>query len=333
MIRTQQVVLRRFASYSRRKSVHGSALDADAGRHISQLLAAPRISAFSTTSGSRIDVSSGGVQDNPYESAIAELPEGAQIHFDFFGEPVTFFGIDSKDDISTVVASLDVFEIGVATKGKAFTGGGEEHGMNIQAAHSAALAWLELLRHASLLNQGPKCAPMIAYVATAPMLAQTGVGYLKYIDSLLSQVNSGVDGLPPIQMFDLAKTAVAAKDNEFLNPREKSHLLALDCMLRQDHKRALIVLLRLLEICPGDGVALSIALDLAHTVGDPHAALRYVLYCVRRLNILFHFFGALIAFVIHPRRSERLDLWRHTGTNGGVVSFGQASLVSIRPLH
>ena len=237
-------------------------------------------------------------QQDPYQQALAALPKGGQIHLDFFGEPVTFFNFTGKD-ISNVVAALDVFEIGIATKGKAFTGGGEEDGLNVQAAHSAAMAWSELLRHASILNnQQPSyglddnddtadtqitaTAPMLSYVATAPLLAQTGVGYLKYIDSLLEQVESGVDELAnsKIQMFTLASDAAKMKGNKYLNPREKAHLQALDCMLNHDHKRAMLVLVKHLEICPGDGLALSIVLDLAHTVGDPNAALRYILFSV-----------------------------------------------------
>jgi hypothetical protein len=213
---------------------------------------------------------------NSYEQALSELPEGAQIHLDFFGEPVTFFGVSGKDKIPNAVASLDGFVIGAASKGKSFHGGGEEEGLAIQSAHSAAMAWSELLRHASIWNSRPsaKSAPMLAYVAVAPMLAQTGVGYIKYVDHLLAQVESGVEGLPPIQMFSLAEKAAAMKDHEHLNPREKAHLRALDCMLRQDHKRAMMILLKHLQSCPGDGFALSIVMDLAHTVGDTAAALR-----------------------------------------------------------
>ena len=148
---------------------------------------------------------------NSYEKAISELPDGAQIHLDFFGEPVTFQGISRADKIPNAVASLDGFIIGVASKGKAFTGGGEEEGLGVQAAHSAALAWAELLRHASVWNRTGKTAPMLSYVAVAPLLAQTGVGYLEYIDNLLGQVESGVEGLPPIQMLKLAEEAAKMK--------------------------------------------------------------------------------------------------------------------------
>jgi hypothetical protein len=57
-----------------------------------------------------------------FEQAISELPKGAQIHLDFFGEPVTFFGVSGEDKIQNAVASLDRFVIGIASKGKAFTG-------------------------------------------------------------------------------------------------------------------------------------------------------------------------------------------------------------------
>lgn len=115
---------------------------------------------------------------------------------------------------------------------------------------------------------------MLGYIAVAPMLAQTGVSYINYIDHLLSQVPSGVDGVPALQMLPLARKAAESKENEALNQREKNHLLALDCMLGHDHKRALMILLRHLNMCPGDGLALSLVMDLAHTVGDKDAAFR-----------------------------------------------------------
>ena len=217
---------------------------------------------------------------DPYEQALLDLPEGAQLHLDFFGEPVTFFGVTSSSSpgdksITNAVASLDGFVIGIATKGKAFTGGGEEEGIFVQGAHSAALAWAELIRHAASWNTWPgRSAPMLAYVAVAPLLVQTGVGYMNYVDHLLSKVSSGVDGLPPIQLLALAQKAALQKDDKYLNSRERSHLQVLDCLLRHDHKRALVILLRHLQKCPGDGLALSLAMDLSHTVGDSAAALR-----------------------------------------------------------
>lgn len=184
---------------------------------------------------------------DPYEQALAELPDGAQLHLDFFGEPVTFFGVSSSsssssgdnNSITTAVASLDGFVIGVASKGKSFTGGGEEEGIFVQGAHSAALAWSELIRHAALWNtptRPGRSAPMLTYVAVAPMLVQTGVGYMKYVDHLLSKVESGVERLPPIQLSALAHKAAFQKDDEHLNPRERTHLQVLDCLLRHDHR-------------------------------------------------------------------------------------------------
>lgn len=231
----------------------------------------PKRVAFSSNHSSNLSQNS---LQNSYEKVIADLPDGAQIHLDFFGEPVTFFGVSKTDKIPTAVASLDGFIIGAASKGKAFTGGGEEEGLSVQSAHSAALAWAELLRHASIWNRGSKSCPMLCYVAVAPMLAQTGVAYVKYIDQLLAQVDSGVEGIPPIQLLEMSKLAASMKDHENLNPRERAHLKALACMLQHDHKRALMIFMRHLQSCPGDGFALSMAIDLAHTVGDSDAALR-----------------------------------------------------------
>eukprot|EP00980_Cylindrotheca_fusiformis_P009122 scaffold1984_cov99-Cylindrotheca_fusiformis.AAC.7 len=89
-----------------------------------------------------------------------------------------------------------------------------------------------------------------------------------------SSVPSGVDGLPSIQMMTLARTAAKDRENENLNQREKSHLKALNFLLSHDYNRALAVLTRHLQSCPGDGLALSLVMDLAHTVGDKDAAFR-----------------------------------------------------------
>lgn len=57
-----------------------------------------------------------------YEQAIQNLPQDAKIHLDFFGEPISFFGVENETNIENTVAALDRFEIGLVTKGKAFTG-------------------------------------------------------------------------------------------------------------------------------------------------------------------------------------------------------------------
>jgi hypothetical protein len=232
---------------------------------------------------------------NPYDDALARLPDGAQLHLDFFGEPVTFLGADRpsvvshrqhKDTLSSAIASLDGFLVGIASKGKSFTGGGEEYGLSTQAAHSAALAWSDLLRYAALWNEYPsdpinadkrRQAPMLVHVALAPLLAQTGVAYLHHLDQVLKQVDSGIESsdgqLKHISIWNLAHQAAAMHNHEDLQPRERAHLQALDCMLRHDHRRAMLVLQRHLQMCPGDALALSLVLDLSHTVGNPKAAL------------------------------------------------------------
>jgi len=237
---------------------------------------------------------------NPYDDALAMLPDGAQIHLDFFGEPITFLGANRpsdlsqrqhKDTLTSAVASLDGFLVGVGSKGKSFTGGGEEEGVSVQAAHSAALAWSDLLRYAALWNEDTSTskkdeaanattvrqAPMLVHVAVAPLLAQTGVAYFHHLDQVLKQVDSGIetsDGrLKHISIWDLAHQAATMHDHEDLQPRERAHLQALDCLLRQDHRRGMLVLQRHLQMCPGDALALSLILDLAHTVGNPKVAL------------------------------------------------------------
>ena len=221
------------------------------------------------------------VQD-PLEKALADLPDGAQIHLDFFGEPVTFLGDESgsSKDIAPAVASLDGFLIGVVSKGKAFTGGGEEMGINAQAYHSAALAWSELIRHAAVWNNsgpnGGRC-PMLIHAAVSPVLAKSGAAYLHHLDQILQHVDSGVEDLTePISLLALAEKAIENLNDEQppLTSREVTHLTALKCLLRNDHERAMMVLYRHLIVCPGDALALSLLLDVSQTLGDSKVALR-----------------------------------------------------------
>jgi hypothetical protein len=239
------------------------------------------------------------IQD-PLERALSELPKGAQIHLDFFGEPVTFLGDDGKNsskDITPAVASLDGFLIGIVSKGKAFTGGGEEMGINAQAYHSAALAWSELIRHAAVWNDygsssnsttDASCrCPMLIHAAVAPILAQSGAAYVHHLDQILQHVDSGVEGMEePVSLLTLAEKAVAnlndnngyntdpTAERSSLTSREVTHLTALKCLLRNDHRRAMMVLYRHVMVCPGDALALSLLLDVCHTLGDSQVALR-----------------------------------------------------------
>lgn len=229
------------------------------------------------------------VQD-PLERALADLPKGAQIHLDFFGEPVTFLQDDestASNDITTAVASLDGFMIGIVSKGKAFTGGGEEMGINARAYHSAALAWSELIRHAAVSNNTGCVCPMLIHAAVAPVLAQSGAAYVHHLDRLLQHVDSGVEGLPdPVSLLSLAEKAVERLNEDdgrsfdqiakasSLTTREVTHLTALKCLLRNDHRRAMMILYRHVMVCPGDALALSLLLDVCHTLGDSQVALR-----------------------------------------------------------
>jgi hypothetical protein len=96
--------------------------------------------------------------------------------------------------------------IGVASKGKAFTGGGEEDGVSVQSAHSAALAWAaEPLRNAAIWNKNNNtsnkptaaevpAALMLIHVAVAPVLTQTWMAYLHHLDGFLRQVDVHISG-------------------------------------------------------------------------------------------------------------------------------------------
>jgi hypothetical protein len=119
-------------------------------------------------------------------------------------------------------------------------------------------------------------APMLVVAAVGPLLAQTGLGYTRYIDHLLSQAKTGVDGLDSISIMDMARAATRQLSCPQLNPRERWHLRALDCMLRQEHGKALAILIKLLHSCPGDALAIALAMDLAHKLGDRDGALTYV---------------------------------------------------------
>jgi hypothetical protein len=225
------------------------------------------------------------------------------MELDFFGEPVTF--VDTSENTpstSNAMAALDGFLLCVVSKGKTCTGGGEEGGLEVKSAHSAALAWADALRHAAVWNPSSatptseeatkadsnvvhKAAPMLVVVTVAPVLAQAGVAYVKHLDTLLKHTKARVPGLPNIQMYDLALQAVARlnqdddsdeTDVKQLNQRERMHLTALKYLLLNEYPTALATYLRILRSCPGDALALSLAMDLCWTLGDKQSALRYV---------------------------------------------------------
>lgn len=184
---------------------------------------------------------------------------------------------------TNAMEALDGFLLTVVSKGKSCTGGGDEAGLDVQPAHATSLSWAELLRHAAVWNNSPRSSsPMLVVVAVAPLLAQTGVAYVQHLDTLLQQASPGVRGLPVIQMVDLAAAVVQtwhqAKEQGELawDERECLHVEALHYLVQDQHAKALSVMLKILQICPGDLLALSMAMDLAQTTGDSRSALRYV---------------------------------------------------------
>jgi hypothetical protein len=199
-----------------------------------------------------------------------------QIHVDFFGEPVTFLNAKRRDTTTNAMAALDGFVLAVITKGQTALQGGDEAGQFVRSAHAASVAWAEMLKHASVWNH-PKSdqhAPMLAYIAVAPLIAVAGVGYMKHLDTLLIQAKPGAPGMPRVQMHDMALEALTLKDNPRLNNREQYHLEVLESLLEDDHQTALAKCMRILRLCPGDALALSMTMDLAQVCGDKDAAFR-----------------------------------------------------------
>jgi hypothetical protein len=219
-----------------------------------------------------------------YSIDPSKIPSDCQMELDFFGEAVTFAGLSSKDEpTKNARAGLDGFLLCVVSRGLSCVGGGDEAGLEPKSAHAAALSWAECLRHAAVWNATgqTKSAPMLAVVAVAPLLAQAGIGYLRHLDSLLKQAKPGLPGLPTIQLYEIAKAAIERKnDAEKFNKRERLHLLALECLMREDHPTALTTYMRILRSCPADTLALSLAMDVALVLGDRQSALRYVWKCL-----------------------------------------------------
>lgn len=293
---------------------------------------------------------SGASRNESFDDALAALPPDAQLQFDFFGEPITFLGLQADDRTANAMVALDGFLLAIASKGRTCTGGGTEQGLEMQSAHASAIQWAELLRHAKVWNtvendqeenevnaadadkktkdtekddnendteadtsnetsndnqhqhqhqqqqqrqkgsqskkKSPnrKFSPMLAVAAIAPVMAQAGPGYVSFLDKLLKHGDSLVPGMGPLQMMPLAEAAVQRKDDRLLNERERDHIHALDLMMQYNHETALLTYLRILRKCPGDILALSLAIDLASMLGDKDAALRYVTSVLIKLS-------------------------------------------------
>lgn len=151
-------------------------------------------------------------------------------------------------------------------------------------------------------------APMLVVATVAPVLAQGGSHYVRKIDNLLSSTMSDDSSSlsSPPSLLTMAHNAVSYRDavlvpsqaaaldtanlpeaqqlsselqqssvlHHLLTPRERWHLHALYQLLNNNHREAIGAYLRLLELYPGDLLGLSLALDVAYTLGDSSAALR-----------------------------------------------------------
>ncbi|KAL9187177.1 hypothetical protein ACHAXT_010897 [Thalassiosira profunda] len=202
------------------------------------------------------------------------------------------------------LSSFDGMVLCVVSKGAATTHNGNDgDGPEARAFHASALAWGELLRCAwgwngsggdatgdtTYENGGEvvTTAPMLAVAAVAPVAAQGGAHYVRRIDRLLNATRD-VESGPP-SLWTIANRAVAFRDAvisgaqldgksdepvHLLTPRERWHLHALHQLLQNNHRAAMGAYLRLLELFPGDLLGLSLALDVAYTLGDATSALR-----------------------------------------------------------
>ena len=231
------------------------------------------------------------VQDD-YVSQHQQL----QHYSDFFEEPVTFLGGNSRTtgDPALAMAALDTHIVSVVSKGKSADGGGDEEGIPTKSAHSYAISWVDLLERAMLWNSGSAkrasasqgsadaststAAPMLVVAAVAPLLAQAGSAYVANVDRILSSTTVAASPRNPtiIQMMPMAHYAASFKDcdDDALSPREQHHLKALHYLLNNDHRRALGCYQKILQLCPGDALALSLALDVSSTLSDGAAALQ-----------------------------------------------------------
>ncbi len=234
----------------------------------------------------------------------SHLPHGVKRQSDFFGEAITFVNdideslvtsIDTamqvpnsnqnakvQHDIATAVESFDGMALCIVSRGASnLQTGHDGDGPDAKAMHSSAMTWSELLRCASEWNNGnERCtSPMLAVAAVAPLLAQGGIDYVHRIDKLLSATQN-----PPPSLMKIAKHAASFRDafiltsesdNDappLLTPRERFHLHALSMLIQNNHRCAMGAYLRLLELYPGDLLGLSLALDVAYSLGDGEAA-------------------------------------------------------------
>ena len=225
---------------------------------------------------------------------VETIKENMLFESDFFGEPVTFLTSTNNknvesDKIIQMMKSYDTFMLGVITRGKTSSGGGDEHGLTIQSAHSFALEWIDLLTYCEYgyqhrnkiqtTNIHPIRSPMMVVAAVAPILAIAGLNYVKYIDSILFQTKQKIRLLPLVHKaladYDKYKVSKSSKTRDnALSIREEFHLQTLYYLLHQNLPAAQQTLQCLLHQCPGDAFALSLVLDISYSLGDTQSALR-----------------------------------------------------------
>ncbi len=194
---------------------------------------------------------------------------------------------DILDNVAKAVESFDGMALCIASRGASnLHTGNDGDGPDAKAMHSSAMTWRELLNCASEWNSHGKrtAAPMLAVAAVGPVLAQGGQAYVHRIDKLLSATTCSPGKTPP-SLWKIANYATSFRDafattsdnnlhssSPLLTPRERFHLHALYQLLQDNHRCAMGAYLRLLELYPGDLLGLSLALDVAYTLGDGEAA-------------------------------------------------------------
>ncbi len=213
---------------------------------------------------------------HPSEFNQQKVPssENIQHEIDFFGEPVSFtkkatYKQSTILGVEESLVAFDTFLLQYVSRGKASSDGGDEFGVSAKASHSTAIPWADLFRHIAhwcyKQEDEWKCrAPMLVCAALSPILAVGGSSYLKLLDeSYTKRMNPS--------FVTMVKAAVSCLDNgdiEYLTTRERYHLHALSFLLRDEHSKALSSLRKLLELCPGDALGLSLALDISWSLGD-----------------------------------------------------------------
>lgn len=200
-----------------------------------------------------------------------EVNENIVHSMDFFGEPLTFLKHESTLPSATeTLLAFDAHLIQIISKGRAYNDGGDQFGIRIKAAHSSAITWADLIRHCLKWTKRDtggilkSYSPMLTVAAFSPLLANSGVSYLKEIDAKYFESK--------VSFLEVIEAAVKRRYCDSVMARERKHLQALEYLLNNEPDKALATLCRLLEECPGDALALSLVMDLAYVLSDNAAA-------------------------------------------------------------